>query len=369
MSEVKNPESISIGNEIAHTFILLGISGCAVALIGVSYLFEVHAYSVFLGEMGGQIVWERYNLTMVELTALGMNGAKIALIYVLSCTAKNKIKRRISAIFARVMAFVFSMLMTLLVIAGLNISPAADTAYRDAQAAISKRHNVVVNRINDFHDTQITGLQLQSQQNISAPRLGSDTRLIELNARLDVERGIGGKNFNGPKYKELQRLIGVEEVKKVDQSESSRAALLGALTAIEVKRKAALVDAREIFKRDQSEVTLENLFDSDQSQHPYMLRFVEIFEILLPNWEIRASVIIVCLGLLLSLAIEVLPMVMLGAVFASLSSNSKPSVSPVSAATEKNSVSNRGGGPRLIADEGQPAQSTATQKNAISAAS
>jgi hypothetical protein len=139
----------------------------------------------------------------------------------------------------------------------------------------------------------------------------------DLQDLIDAERLNGaGESFYGPRYQDLERNVAAERDRFAEENSELRSTHMQALADLTGERLAMVSAVRERADADRNGLSLASVFNSEEVQNPYLLRFLEIANAMAPEGvEVEMIAITVFLSLILSLGIEVAPIIILGYVF------------------------------------------------------
>lgn len=303
------------------TLILAGAAASAGLLLYLSFRFEAVAYAQILGALGSQPLFPDAPVTVAEGLAAGLNTAKIALIYV---TAQHRgLRGTLRAIFPRAIHYfliTISLVMTLLVIGGETISPNAERRLAAEQDAIATRFAAEEARL----EAEAEGQSQQIRQSFEGEQtLLSEThvaRMTELQAGLDAEReNIVNGEFYGPKYRDYERNIELERADFSTRTDALRSEERAAVAEVMARLTEERAGLRATGAEAQSGLSLASVFDVEEAQNPYLLRFLEIARYVTPD-DVAVEIVLltVVLSIMLSLGVEISPIFILGFVFRAL---------------------------------------------------
>jgi len=300
---------------------LLGLTTLfALCAVYASYQFELIGYTALLGDVGAIQPFRNLTLTVTGILAIGLNGGKIMLLFVIADMAHRYGGLAFAAKALRAVVLMLSLMMTLIVFAGQTISPRAQSNLDAARAQTASDHDAVA------ADLKAQSAQL-SQEVGARYRIETgnllrihETRLADLNEQLDGERQVGNQKFKGARYNELGDLIEKETAAYRLRVDELRHLERAELDSIETKyrQEATAIEA----DRDSRLASLgfDQMFASSEAQHPYMLRATEMVRVYFPDQADPIKVTIV-LALVLCFAVELLPMVLFSHLFMILSAS------------------------------------------------
>ena len=314
MSKVSHPASGFVVS-FATTLINIGIAVVASILVYISYLFEVSAYSALLGPVIGSRVLEDWQLTGAEFLAIGLNGAKVALIFIIAHLASEGLQGRFQLKLLRGLVLLLSLLMTLFVFAGQTVSPKAEARLQELQSAINDRYEASIDLANGRFDTQRSQVIERFEEELELLGTEHTVRLEELNTQLDAERGVGGQAFFGERYKELLRLIQDQQDNFAAHANTLRGEERMALDRIEQERAEELRARSEAYETEYASIRLDDIYGTSEAQSPHMLRMVSMARTIVASEQVTPATVTVFLTVLVSLIIELLPIAMFGHVF------------------------------------------------------
>ncbi|MBL3587550.1 hypothetical protein JMM61_19660 [Rhodovulum sulfidophilum] len=196
MSKGSHPASGFVVS-FATTLINIGIAVVASIRVYISYLFEVSAYSALLGPVIGSHTLQEWQLTGAECLAIGLNGAKVALIFIIAHLASQGLRGSFQLKLLRGLVLLLSLLMTLFVFAGQTVSPKAEARLQELQSAINDRYEASIDLTNGRFDTQRSQVIERFEEELELlgdlpPRLGSGRSRI-FRSSLSVERRRGDR--------------------------------------------------------------------------------------------------------------------------------------------------------------------------------
>lgn len=264
---------------------------------------------------------ENSSVTVAEGLAAGLNTAKIALIYV---TAQLLVRRcGWRALFPRAIhlfLITISLVMTIFVIGGETISPNAEHRLASAQEAVETRFAAEETRLENEAAARRTQIRhsYEAEQTLLAETLGA--RLAELQDGLDRERdNVVGAEFYGPRYQDFERNIELERAtfaSRTDEIRTREEAALASVATDLAERLDALRRERDAALAD---LNLGSVFDVEEAQNRYLLRLLEIARYVVPEEvEVEIVLLTVVLSIMLSLGVEISPILILGYVFRGL---------------------------------------------------
>jgi len=311
----------TIARSAIDTLILLGAAASAALLLYLSYRFEAMAYSQILGTLGARPLFAGSSVTLAEGLAAGLNTAKVALIYV---AAQHLVRRRgwRTLLPRAVHAFLItvSLVMTLLVIGGQTISPDAERRLTSLLESTEARFSSEAARLEAAAASQREAIRQSYEAERTQLSAAHLSRMAELQEGLDAERDnvIDGE-FYGPRYQDFERNIELERAAFASRTDELRAreeAAMAALADTLVTDLSAVQGARDTAL---SGISLGSVFDVEEAQNPYLLRFLEIARYIAPEGvEIEIVFLTVFVAVMISLGVEISPLVVLGYVFRSL---------------------------------------------------
>lgn len=302
------------GAGFVYTLLYLLTAVFAACLVFVSYQFEVRAYTALLGSFGAQKTFPDRDLTVAQLLALGLNGGKIVLIFVVVDALRRWQNRARAAKVLRVLVLVLSFLMTLLVFGGQTISPQAEAQLEADRDGIRNAHAATMEGLEADRERQADIITASHREEVERVRTAHASRLQELNALLDAERQIGGQDFKGARYVEIEDMITAEKTgaaNRLDRlREEEQATLATLMEAFDDRAQTAKTRAQDALKA----LSFTDSFASHEAQNPYMLRaaaMVRTFS------DVHADPVKVAIFLaaILCFAAELLPMVLFAHLF------------------------------------------------------
>lgn len=291
------------------------IAAAAITLVYISYQFEVSAYTVLLGPVLAGPKFATWKLTGAECLALGLNAAKVGLIFIIAHLVASRLGGVLRLKALRGLVLLLSLLMTLLVFAGQTISPHAERRLAALRQEAADRIETALGSVNYAFDTRRARVEKTLDAEFKALKAAHEVRLENHEKQLTKERGIGGQNFRGARYEELLRLIDEEKTDYRTQVRRLRDEARADIAKIERDRQDALAAARKASGNGRTDITLEDVFGTTEAQHPIVLRMVELVRTISDQDWITPAMVTVLLTFLVSLVIEVLPIALLGHVF------------------------------------------------------
>lgn len=307
---------IAVG--FATTILLVGALIAAGLLVFLSYRFEAVAYAQIFGSVGAAEIFPQSGFTVAEGFSAAMNLAKVYLVYI---TAQYQIKagwwQALPARLVRWFVVVISIIMTVLILGGETISPGASERLEEYRAEIDEREEAEIATIDASNEQQRQALVAQFNTDLAALSQAHFERVEDLQDLIDAERLSGaGESFYGPRYQDLERNVAAERDRFAEASSELRSTHMQALADLTDERLAMVSTVRERADADRNGLSLASVFDSEEVQNPYLLRFLEIANAIAPDGvEVEMIAITVFLSLILSLGIELAPVIILGYVF------------------------------------------------------
>jgi hypothetical protein len=300
----------------------------ALILIYVSYLFEREAFTALLGAFGQATLFPRYDFTVADGLAVGLNGAKIALPFIVAQKTALEGSMAIGPRAMRGLVLVLSLFMTLVIVSGATISPNAQKRFDALQADAGGIHVANVAALADDLDKQIKLIEARFVAESGPIAEASAARLADLNAQLDVERGIGGSQFRGPHYKEIERLIEAERSLSATRLDDLRKAELAAIDAVnsDGDKKRAVLDAT--LAKSLADLDFSKIYASPEAQEPHVMSLVHIGQQFFQPEVVGPVTVTIALAVLISFLIEMTPMTLLRYVFNAFTVTALPRVEP-----------------------------------------
>lgn len=310
MSNVLRPrrrtESLSSGFAVG----LLALT--ALTLVYISFLFEREAFTVLLGTFGTSSIFPGFTVTLAEALAFGLNGAKIGLPFIIVQMTVVEGGWALVPRLLRVLILALSLLMTLVIVSGQTISPQAEARLEAFRTEATERYEAELANLVEETAQQLSRVTERFATEMSAVRDTSATRITEWNAQRDVERGIGGQDFKGTRYDDLERLILAEQAssaRRLDELSRDELAAAAAVTQEAAGKRAQL-------EQKLADTLRENDFDtvyaSSEAQNLYVLKFVTVLRQFVENDVVNPVLTTIGLSILISLLIEVTPMTLFG---------------------------------------------------------
>lgn len=311
-----------------NTIAMAATAGAALLLVYISYLLEVQGYGALLGSVGAEPLSRRYDVTLAEGLAAGFNIAKITLIFIVARLMIEYGSPALSAKSLRGFVLLLSLSMSLVVFAGQTISPNAEVALAERQREITANADAEAAEVSARFDARAERAEQSYERRITAEWDAHQTRLAELNAELAGERMIGGQNFAGARFRDIEQRIEAQRAQGQERVDTLRGELAQELAQIEQEREPRLQTIADDAQAALDAVQFGEVFDSHEAQHPWLLRAVEVVRSVTPgDRDIYPGHVTVGLALFISLAIELLPMVMLHHVFTTLARIGAPTAS------------------------------------------
>jgi hypothetical protein len=300
------------------TILLVGALITAGLLVYLSYRFEAVAYAQIFGSVGAAEIFPQSGFSVAEGFSAAMNLAKIYLVYI---TAQYLVKagwwQALPARLVRWFVVAISIIMTVLVLGGETISPGASERLEEYRAAIDEREETEIATIDASIEQQRQALVAQFNTDFAALSQAHFERVDDLQELIDAERLNGaGESFYGPRYQDLERNVAAERDSFAAASLSLRSTHMQALADFTNERLTMVSVVRERADADRNSLSLASVFESEEAQNSYLLRFLEIANAIAPEGvEVEMIAVTVFLSLILSLGIEVAPIIILGYVF------------------------------------------------------
>lgn len=288
-------------------------------LVYISYRFEVNGYEALLGPYGTERLVPNGLLSLAEGLAAGLNSAKIALIYIAASLASAPGISALVPHLLRAFVLILSLIITLLIFGAQTISPGAEAQVNEIRTNLIDVHERERANLTARFDARSAAVTTRFAQEIERVFSTRDDRLRELKVQLDAERKRGYPNFKGPAYNDIERLIQEEKDHAEARLDALRDSEQSEIRQIESAREARLDVIGGQLKKDLDAVEFGEVFDTSEAQHPDILRAVEIVRAVVPeDWEVTPVAVIVTISFMMSLAVELAPMVMFGFVFSQL---------------------------------------------------
>jgi len=296
-------------------FISIIVGLFALIIILAVFRIEEHAFSVLLGDIGAAPLIPGLSYTLAQGLAAGLSGAKIVLPFIIVqlVATRGGWALRVNAL--RGLVLVLALLMTLVIVGNATISP-------NTQAVIDARVTEIDGGIETAQSMQSADLETAAKiitdrvaAEIDTVTTTAQSRLKELNDLLDAERQIGGADFKGPRYLELESLISTQIAARDKRIADLRAAETVDLNRIATDRanaNAAFAKQREtaIAAIDSAAIAV-----STEAQHPAIMTSLAIVKKFAPEGMADPVMVTIGLSILISLVFELLPMTLLGHVY------------------------------------------------------
>lgn len=342
MSNVLRPrrraESLSSGFAVG----LLALT--ALTLVYISFLFEREAFTVLLGTFGTSNIFPGSPVTLAEALAFGLNGAKIGLPFVIVQMSVVDGRWALMPRLLRILILILSLLMTLVIVSGQTISPQAEARLEAFRTEATDNHEAELTVLGDETAQQLARITERFAAETTAVRNTSATRIAEWNAQRDVERGIGGQDFKGTRYEDLERLILDEQNSSAKRLDELRREELAATTAITQEATGKRTSLEQKLTDTLSKTDFDTVYASSEAQNPYILKFVTVLRQFIESNAVNPVLMTIGLSVLISLLIEVTPMTFFGYLYRNFTVTQAPdegenegsAVNPAEAAVPEN---------------------------------
>lgn len=288
---------------------LVGLIGTLIILS--IYRIEEHAFSALLGPIGQTALIPGLGYTLAQGLAAGLSGAKLTLPFIIVQQTALGGGYALRTRTLRLLVIGLALMMALVIFGGATISPNTQLRVNQRIAEITADHDTKAADLTTRHDTETRRISDQMAREISTVTTTAETRLKDLQTQLDDERLIGGPNFKGPRYIELESLIDAE-IKTRDQRiadlQTADQNKLGLLATTKTTEMAALDTARDtaIAGIDRAAIAA-----SVEAQNPAIMTTLAIAKKLLPETLADPVLITLALSFAITLVFELLPMTLL----------------------------------------------------------
>jgi hypothetical protein len=305
----------------------------ALMLIFISFLFESEAMAALLGSFAHGGLYPGLALTVATGLALGLNGAKVALPFVVAQMTAVEGSRALGPHALRGLVLLLSLALTLVIVSSATISPHAVSQFKKMTDEIETGHARSIVALQTDEANRINPIETRFANEAKTLSAEHRTRLADLQKKLDHERTIGGQNFKGAVYLELERLIASE-----NDLSSNRLNALHATKLTEIEAVSTAITQKRT-SLDKTRATLLSKLDfnavsaSPEAQEPHIMSLVRIGEHLLPVGVATPVTVTITLSMLISIVIEVTPLLLLRFIFSTftvtrISRGAGPTVEP-----------------------------------------
>lgn len=342
MSQVSRPRRRA--DSISSGFAVGLIALTALTLVYISFLFEREAFTVLLGSFGTSNIFPGSVVTLAEALAFGLNGAKIGLPFIIVQMSVVDGKWALVPRLLRILILILSLLMTLVIVSGQTISPQAEARLEAFRAEATDNHEAELTALGDETAQQLARISERFAAELTAVRNTSATRIVEWNAQRDVERGIGGQDFKGTRYEDLERLILDEQNSSAKRLDELRREELTATAAVTQEAAGKRTGLEQKLADKLRETDFDTVYASTEAQNPYVLKFVSVLRQFIESNAVNPVLITIGLSVLISLLIEVTPMTLFGYLYRTFTvaqapeegENEGSAVNPAEAAVSEN---------------------------------
>lgn len=296
---------------------LLFMCSFAALLVYCSFIFEVHAITVLLQDFGATRLVPGLSFTLAEGVAAGLNGAKIALSIIIADLIVSRQGWTLVPRLLRLLVFTLSLTLTLVIFAVTTISPNARATYDARLTAIKDQYAASLSDLDETLDDRATLTVDTYTTARSNESTTAQARIDELQTLLDAERQVGGQDFRGTRYTDLETKLAEANTGLANRLDALRAeeqAALDGITAERAEGHAALIATRDTARAG---VDLAAIAADPEAQHPAIVAFAKIVETVFQRTGISPILVTVGLSLLMTLALELLPMAILTYAFKS----------------------------------------------------
>lgn len=286
------------------------IGGAGLLIVWCSYIFDLHAITILLRNLGGTRLLSGQDFTLAGTLAAGINLAKVALSLIIA----HRIVVggwTVGPQLARLLVLSLSLTLALVVFGSETISPNARATYDARLAAAAEARAASLTDLNGRLDAQAANT-VASYEAVRADAANTARpRIAELQAQFDEERGDGGQAFKGAVYLELEALLAAANTSLTARLDLLRDEEQAALDTIASERATSIAQIDATYTTARDALDLATIAGEAEAQHPAVVAFARIVATLLGRDSVDPILITVALSVMTTLVLELLPMTLL----------------------------------------------------------